>query len=757
MGTKNNHSRVAGQQVDPEAERKEILQQYRELMSALSSKTSEEDQQQIKKAFQIAAEAHKDMRRRSGEPYVIHPLQVARIAVEEIGLGATSVICALLHDVVEDTDYTLKDIEDLFNPTIARIIDGLTKISGIFDHPNSSHQAENFRKILLTLSDDVRVILIKLADRLHNMRTLDSMPSGKQFKIASETTYLYAPLAHRLGLFSIKGELEDLALKYTHPEIYETIATKLRESELERKRFINRFIFPIKKALNYEGIPYKIIHRTKSITSIWNKMKKKEIPFEEVYDLFAVRIIIDTPIEQEKQDCWRVYSMVTDYYRPKMDRLRDWISIPKANGYESLHTTVMSSEGKWVEIQIRSARMDDIAERGFAAHWKYKGDGSVTDLGLDDWLARIREWLQNPDSNALDFLDDFKLNLFSDEIYVFTPKGDIKTLPAGSSTLDFAYNIHSQVGNTAIGAKVNYRLEPLNKKLSSGDQVEIISSKKQKPKEEWYNWVTTARAKTQIKLAIKENRKKYLETGRRTLRKHFRQLKIDFNDANIKALMNFVQEQSEVDFFYKIAIDEINMDKLKAFSMSYKKGNWLRLIKKQFSRKNKTISGSLYDEIRNKLESKPEQLLLGQDIGKMNYALADCCNPIPGDDVIGFIKPGKGLEVHRTNCPRAIERMSTYGKTAVKAKWKETPTVEFLTGIKINGIDKIGLVNDIIKIISEELNVNIRSLEIKSHDGLSEGVIMLYISNTDHLKNLINKLEKVEGVQKVQRIKKDSV
>ncbi|MFW6224282.1 MAG: 2-oxo acid dehydrogenase subunit E2, partial [Bacteroidota bacterium] len=421
------------------------------------------------------------------------------------------------------------------------------------------------------------------------------------------------------------------------------------------------------------------------------------------------------------------------------------------------HTTVMSSEGKWVEIQIRSARMDDIAERGFAAHWKYKGDGSVTDLGLDDWLARIREWLQNPDSNALDFLDDFKLNLFSDEIYVFTPKGDIKTLPAGSSTLDFAYNIHSQVGNTAIGAKVNYRLEPLNKKLSSGDQVEIISSKKQKPKEEWYNWVTTARAKTQIKLAIKENRKKYLETGRRTLRKHFRQLKIDFNDASIKARINFVQEQSEVDFFYKIAIDEINMDKLKAFSMSYKKGNWLRLIKKQFSRKNKTISGSLYDEIRNKLESKPEQLLLGQDIGKMNYALADCCNPIPGDDVIGFIKPGKGLEVHRTNCPRAIERMSTYGKTAVKAKWKETPTVEFLTGIKINGIDKIGLVNDIIKIISEELNVNIRSLEIKSHDGLSEGVIMLYISNTDHLKNLINKLEKVEGTGPGNRITTDDV
>lgn len=740
--------------IDYESERKEILQQYRELISAAVPKTTEEDQQQIKKAFQIAAEAHKDMRRKSGEPYIIHPIEVARIAVEEIGLGATSIICALLHDVVEDTDYTLKDIEELFNPTIARIIDGLTKISGIFDNSDQSHQAENFRKVLLTLSDDVRVILIKLADRLHNMRTLDSLPERKQFKIASETTYLYAPLAHRLGLYAIKSDLEDHALKYTHPEIYETIVTKLRESELERKRFINSFIFPIKKALNQEGLSYKIIHRTKSINSIWKKMKKKEIPFEEVYDLFAIRIVITTPVDQEKQDCWRVYSLVTDFYRPKMDRLRDWISIPKANGYESLHTTVMSSEGKWVEIQIRSQRMDDIAERGFAAHWKYKGDGNVNDLGLDNWLSRIREWLQNPESDALDFLDDFKLNLFSDEIYVFTPKGEIKTLPVNATTLDFAYTIHSQIGNTAIGAKINYKLEPLNKALHSGDQVEIITSRKQKPKEEWYEWVTTARAKTQIKLAIKENRKKYTEPGKRALKQYFRNLKIEYNDANIKALMNYVQTPSEVDFLYKLAIGDIDLENVKAFSMSYKKGNWLRLIKKQFTRKNKTSSSSLYEDIRRKLESKPEQLLLGQDIGKMNYVLAECCNPIPGDDVIGFIKPNKGLEVHRTNCPVAIERMSTFGNSAVKAKWKETPTVEFLTGIKINGIDKVGLVNDITKIISEELSVNIRSLEIKSHDGLSEGIIMLYLSNTYNLKNLITKLQRVEGVQKVQRIKK---
>ncbi|MGM0612194.1 MAG: RelA/SpoT family protein [Bacteroidota bacterium] len=739
---------------DPEAERKEILQEYRELLSEISTRADEEEQQQLKKAFQIAAEAHKDMRRKSGEPYIIHPVKVARITVEEIGLGATSAICALLHDVVEDTDYTLKDIEDLFDTTTSQIIDGLTKISGIFDQTHQSHQAENFRKILLTLSDDVRVILIKLADRLHNMRTLESMPPDKQFKIASETSYLYAPLANRLGLFSIKSELEDLALKYTHPEVFETITKKLKESELERKRFINRFIFPIKKALNQEGFSYKIIHRTKSITSIWKKMKNKEIPFEEVYDLFAIRIIVDTPLPQEKQDCWHVYSLVTDYYRPKMDRLRDWISIPKANGYESLHTTVMSNEGKWVEIQIRSTRMDDIAEKGFAAHWKYKGDGSVTDLGLDDWLSKIREWLQNPESNALDFLDDFKLNLFSEEIYVFTPQGDIKTLPVNASCLDFAYAIHSQVGNMAIGAKVNYKLQPLSKSLHSGDQVEIITSKKQEPKEEWFNWVTTARAKTQIKTAIKEKRKKYVEPGKRVLKQLFRKFKIELTDANIKAFMNFLQEQSEVDFYYKLATEEIDQEKLKDFSNFYKKKTWLRQIKKQFSRTGKTGSKTLYNDIRQKLESKPEQLLLGQDIGKMNYMLADCCNPIPGDDVIAFIKPNKGLEVHQTNCTKAIELMSTYGNSAVKAKWKETPTVQFLTGIKIEGIDKLGLVNDITKVISTELNVNIRSLEIRSHDGLSEGIIMLYLSNTEHLKNLINKLQNIDGVQKVQRIKK---
>ncbi|MFO8054344.1 MAG: RelA/SpoT family protein [Bacteroidales bacterium] len=740
--------------INKEAERKEILQEYRDLILSVSRKADNHGQQQVKKAFQIAAEAHKDMRRRSGEPYIIHPVKVARIAVDEVGLGPTSVICALLHDVVEDTDYTLKDIEDLFSPSISRIIDGLTKISGLFAHSEQSIQAENFRKILLTLSDDVRVILIKLADRLHNMRTLDALASDKQLKIASETTYLYAPLAHRLGLYSIKNELEDLALKYTHPEIYQAITKKLKETDLERKRFINRFLFPIKKSLNQDGISYKIIHRTKSITSIWRKMKKKEIPFEEVYDLFAIRIIIDTPLEYEKQDCWRVYSLVTDHYHPKMDRLRDWISIPKANGYESLHATVMSNEGNWVEIQIRSKRMDKIAEHGFAAHWKYKGDGSVQDLGLTEWLSRIREWLQNPASDALDFLDDFKLNLFSDEIYIFTPKGDIKTLPVGASTLDFAYAIHSDIGDKAIGAKVNFKLEPLSKKLKSGDQVEIITSKKQEPKEEWYQWATTARAKTQIKHAIKEKRKKNLETGKRTLKKYFRLLKIQFNEANVKALMNFVQEQSEVDFYHKIAVEEIDLDKIKAFSLSYKKGSWLRLIKKQFSKSEKPHPDSLYNKIRSKLESKPEELLLGQDMEKMQYFLAECCNPIPGDDVIGFIKPNKGIEVHRTNCQTAIEHMSKFGKTAVKAKWKETPTVEFLTGISISGIDKIGLVNDITKIISNELNVNIRSLEIKSYDGLSEGVIMLYISSTEHLKSLMNKLSKVDGIQKIQRIKK---
>ncbi|MFO7977829.1 MAG: RelA/SpoT family protein, partial [Bacteroidales bacterium] len=513
-----------------EQERKEIIKQYRGLLGVCRPNISKEDRQRIRKAFNFATEAHKEHRRKSGEPYIFHPIAVGRIVVEEIGLGATSVICSLLHDVVEDTDYTLADISEHFGEEVAKIIDGLTKISDIFDQ-TTSVQAENFRKMLLTLSDDVRVILIKLADRLHNMRTLESLPPKKQLKIANETLYLFAPLAHRLGFHAIKSELEDLALKYTEPEIYNTIARKLVDTEEERNRFISSFNQPIRRALNAEGFNFSILARTKSISSIWEKMQKKEIPFEEVYDIFAIRIVIDTPEQREKADSWKVYSIVTDIYRPNPDRLRDWISTPKANGYESLHTTVMSRQGKWVEVQIRTRRMDEIAEKGYAAHWKYK-ESRIGESGIDKWLRRIREILKTAETDALDFIDDFKLNLFSDEIIVFTPKGELRTLPVGSTALDFAYSIHTQVGNNCLGAKVSHKLVPLSQVLKSGDQVEIITSAKQHPKPDWLNYVTTARAKGKIKTSLKEARKKQAEEGKEILDRKLRQLKIEHNPAN---------------------------------------------------------------------------------------------------------------------------------------------------------------------------------------------------------------------------------
>ncbi|MCF8296853.1 MAG: RelA/SpoT family protein [Saprospiraceae bacterium] len=739
--------------LDVDEEKKDILKRYRNLLKVCRPKTNKEDKKLIRKAFHIAAEAHKDMRRKSGEPYIIHPLEVAYIAVAEIGLGTTSVICALLHDVVEDTDYSLADIEDLFGKKVAQIIDGLTKISGIFDHTTSSIQAENFRKILLTLSEDVRVILIKLADRMHNMRTLDSMTEEKKLKIASETVYLYAPLSHRLGLYAIKSELEDLALKYTEPEIFKTITRKIIETELERKRFIYKFLLPIKKELNQQGINYKIIHRTKSVNSIWNKMKKKEIPFEEVYDLFAIRIIIESPLENEKADCWKVYSIVTNHYHPKQNRLRDWISIPKANGYESLHTTVMSRTGKWVEIQIRTTRMDEIAEKGYAAHWKYKNENDA-DSGLDEWLSRISEILQSPESeDALDFLDDFKLNLFSDEIFVFTPKGDLKTLPVKATVLDFAYNIHSQVGNSSIGAKVNHKLVPLSYVLKSGDQIEIISSKKQIPKEEWLTYATTARAKTQIKNALKDQKKKYTIEGKEILKDYFKQMKIEFTNSNIRSFQTFTDTPGLTDFYYKIATGIIGVNELKEFTLSNEKSSWLNYIKRPFTKVPKILTPeTLSINIREQLKSKPEELLLGKNIKEIDYTISKCCNAIPGDDVIALKTKGQGLVIHRTNCPTAIQIMSTHGGDIVKAKWKQKESISFLTGIKFNGIDRIGLLNDILNIISDELTINIRSINIESSENMTEGIAMLYVNDTKHLQNVIDKLKKVNGIQKISRL-----
>jgi len=746
------------QAFDLEKERQEILKRYKNLLKVCKPNSSTEDKKLIRKAFNLAVEAHKDMRRKSGEPYIYHPIAVAYISASEIGLGTTSVVCALLHDVVEDTDYTLTDIRGLFGEKVARIIDGLTKIAEIFDNNSPSLQAENFKKMLLTLSDDVRVILIKLADRLHNMRTLSAMPPQKQLKISYETLYLYAPLAHRLGLYSIKSELEDLALKHTEPEIYDNIYQKVKESEKERARFITRFINPIKKELNNQKIDFSITHRTKSINSIWEKMKKKEIPFEEVFDLFAIRIVVNTPVESEKAECWKVYSMVTDFYRPNPDRLRDWISIPKANGYESLHTTVMSSTGQWVEVQIRSKRMDEIAEKGYAAHWKYKETGN-SESGLDEWLRKIRELLKSPEANALDFLDDFKLNLFSDEIFIYTPKGELKTLPVGSTILDFAYNIHSQLGDSCIGAKVNHRLVPLNYKLKSGDQVEIISSGKQKPKEDWLNYVITAKAKSRIKVALKEDIRKLAEEGKEILMRKFKQFKLEFNNTNITKLSNFYKISNSQELFCQVANGKIGVKEIKLFIQEKDRSKWFKYLTSPFSMlsgKDKAIpeKDSLQNKIATQLKNKPDTLLIGDNMEKLQYTISPCCNPIPGDDVFGFVTINEGIKVHRTNCPNAINMLSKYAYRVVKAKWTNNESLAFLAGIKIIGIDKIGLVNNITTVISSDLNMNIRSISVDSNAGTFEGIVMIYVHDTKNLNALIQNLKKVDGVQQVIRIDK---
>jgi len=728
------------QSIDVDVEKKEILKRYRNLLKSCRKVLNKGDKQLIRLAFDTALEAHKEMRRKSGEPYIYHPIAVAQIVTEEIGLGPTSVVAALLHDVVEDTDMTIGDIERLFGKKVAVIIDGLTKISGVFDH-SSSLQAENFRKMLLTLSDDVRVILIKLADRLHNMRTLDSMLREKQMKIASETAYLYAPLAHRLGLYAVKTELDDLALKYMEPEVYRTIAYKLQQTKRERNRFINEFIEPISKELSKQGLKFEIKGRPKSIHSIWNKMKKQTVSFEEIYDLFAIRIIIESPAEIEKSDCWKVYSIVTDFYLPNPDRLRDWISTPKANGYESLHTTVMGPKGTWVEVQIRTQRMDEIAEKGYAAHWKYKE--STIENALDEWIHKIREILENPESNALDFIDDFKLNLFSEEMFVFTPKGELRTLPANSTTLDFAFDIHSDIGYKCIGAKVNHKLVPLSYQLHSGDQVEIITSGKQTPKDDWLNFVTTAKAKSRIKLALKEEKRKIAEEGREILEKKFKSLKINLNTANINELLAFYRVPTSLDLYYKIAKGLVDLVDLKEFIIE----------KNNIKPKNipKIESNSLEDMVKLARGSS-EMLIIGENMDKMDYKLSSCCNPIPGDDVFGFITVNDGIKIHRTNCPSAMQLMSNFAYRIVKAKWTSQKEIAFLAGVRLTGIDEVGVVNNITRVISSQLKVNMRSISIDSNDGVFDGTIMLFVHNTDHLTTLMKQLEKVNGILTVHRI-----
>ncbi|MDB3887344.1 bifunctional (p)ppGpp synthetase/guanosine-3',5'-bis(diphosphate) 3'-pyrophosphohydrolase [bacterium] len=733
------------QEIDLEKEREEILLAYEDLLDAAKhAKKDEVTLKKIKKSFDLAMDAHKDMRRKSGEPYIYHPIAVAKICAEEIGLGATSIICALLHDTVEDTEVSLEDIETLFGKKEALIINGLTKISEVIGN-RQSIQAENFRKILLTLSEDVRVILIKLADRLHNMRTLGSMKREKQLKIASETLFLYAPLAHRLGLHTIKSELEDLCLKYQEPEKYEEIKSKLKKTDDVRERFIKSFSSPIIKELEERGLKFEMKGRPKSIFSIWNKMQKQEVDFEQVYDVFAIRIILDSQPEDEKSDCWKAYSIVTDFYQPNPERLRDWISVPKANGYESLHTTVVSPSGKWVEVQIRTERMDDIAEKGFAAHWKYKEGGGES--LFDKWINQVRELIENPDANALELIDEFKLNLYSEDIYAFTPKGDLITLPVGACSLDFAFAIHSQVGSTCLGAKVNNKLVPLSSVLSSGDQVEVLTSSNQTPKKAWLKFVKTHKAKATIKSVLKAEKRELADEGKLMLEKEFKRLKINYVNLSLKELQRHYKVSSPFDLYYRIAEGVIDLDNLKNFE-----------VKKGVLRHKTTIRkrvSSYIDQLRpgtpKKEEPKKNLLLIGDTQEELDYTLSPCCNPIPGDEVFGFVTIKEGIKIHKINCPNAVQLMSNYSYRIVNAHWTGKEELSFLAGLKVTGIDEVGMVNKITQIISSQLHVNMKSISFESNDGVFEGNVMAYVNNTTHLDELIEKLENVAGVINVSR------
>ncbi|MEQ1734085.1 MAG: RelA/SpoT family protein [Bacteroidia bacterium] len=729
--------------IDLEAEKKEILRRYRTLLKSIRRKVDPKEKKDIRKAFELAVDAHKEMRRKSGEPYIYHPIAVAQICVEEIGLGPTAVICGLLHDTVEDTEVTLNDIERGFGTKVARIIDGLTKISEVYDYNTSSVQLENFKKMLLTMSDDVRVILIKLADRLHNMRTLENMKRDKQLKIASETQYLYAPLAHRLGLNSIKTELEDLSLKFTEPEQYDFIIQKLKDTEKERKKYITKFCEPLIESLDAAGIKYSIKGRPKSINSINNKIKKQGIPFESIYDIFAIRIIIDAEAMEgdEKALCWKSYSMVTDHYLPSPDRLRDWVSTPKTNGYESLHTTVMGPDGKWVEVQIRTVRMDEIAEKGYAAHWKYK-ESNTSENALDNWIAKIRETLENPDANALEFLDEFKLNLFAEEIFVFTPNGELRRLPNAATALDFAFEIHSRVGVSCIGAKVNSKLVPLSHVLKSGDQVEILTSKKQQPKEDWLKYVVTSKAKNRIREALRDEKKIVADEGKLIFDKKMKSLSVKVEAAGLKKIIAFYKVSSPLDLYYRIAKATINLNKLKDII----DGDG-HIVDAHLPKQDKP-----FEQVVSEIRGNTETLVLGDALDKIEYKLSPCCNPIPGDDVFGFITIGEGIKIHRVSCPNAVQLLSNYAYRVVKAKWTSQESIQFLAGMKLEGVDDVGIVNNLTKIISEDLMVNMRSISFDTDDGIFTGKIMVYVHDTAHLDNLIAKLMTVGGVHKVTRM-----
>lgn len=725
--------------IDLEKEKKEILNQYKGLIRACKPYVDKEGRVQIRKAFNLALEAHDGMRRKSGEPYIYHPIAVARIVAEEIGLGTTSIICALLHDTVEDTDITLVDIQKQFGTTRSNIIDGLTKLGKVL--PDSkSMQADNFRKILLTLAEDIRVIIIKLADRLHNMRTMDSMPPHKQLKIASETLFLYAPMAHRLGLYNIKSELEDLSMKYTHPDIFNEISQKLAASEIERRNYIKSFIRPIKERLSAANLKVDIKGRPKSVSSIWTKMKKKAVKFEEVYDIFAIRILITTEEELEKSDCWKVYSIITDRYTPNPDRLRDWVSVPKANGYEALHTTVMGPKGKWVEVQIRSARMDQIAEKGIAAHWKYKENNN--DHALDDWLKKIREVLDNPEADSIQFLDNVKLNLFSTEIYVFTPLGDMKVLPSGATVLDFAYDVHTELGNKCLGAKINHKVVPITTRLKNGDQIEIITSEIQQPTEEWLDKVVTAKAKSMVAHFINREKRGIARLGRQMLEQKFSDLKISLKKVNIQTVIAFYNKPTETDLFFDIGVDNINLDEL----------DQLKIIdnKLKIPKTIKSVT-TLDDRIKNQLSENANLLSFDNIEDDIDYGLAKCCNPIPGDEVVAINKED-GLEIHRTKCGEAIGLMSIYGGQIVKTKWSTTRGIAFLTGLKINGVDSSGVMYKITKVISHDLNITMKSISIEGDEGHFEGKIIVYVHNNKELQKLIDQLNELDFIISTEQL-----
>ncbi|TMI83973.1 MAG: bifunctional (p)ppGpp synthetase/guanosine-3',5'-bis(diphosphate) 3'-pyrophosphohydrolase [Bacteroidetes bacterium] len=722
-------------------EKKLILREYRALLRSLKAKLKAGDRKTIRLAFEIAADAHKTMRRKSGEPYILHPLAVARVCVEEIGLGIRSTICSLLHDTVEDTDISLEDVERDFGSEIARIVDGLTKISNVID-VNASKQAENFKKILLTLTDDPRVILIKLADRLHNMRTLDSMKREKQLKIASETVYVYAPLAHRMGLYNIKTEMEDLSMKFLEPETYREIAQKLAETKRERTKYINEFIKPLNEKLEKGGFDFDIYGRPKSIHSIWTKMKKKGVAFEEVYDLFAIRVILNSPTEREKEDCWKVYSLITDEYTPSPERLRDWLSNPKSNGYEALHTTVMGPEGRWVEVQIRTKRMNEIAEKGLAAHWKYK-EGGPDESRFDKWFQQIREVISAEDTDSIDFLQDFKTSFLAEEIYVYTPKGDVKMLPVGSTALDFAFAIHSAIGVKCIGAKLNHKLVPISQKLRSGDQVEIITSNKQKPSEDWLTFVVTAKAKSKIKDALKEEKRKIAEEGKYTLQRKLEGIGAAFSQHNIEELVNWYKLGSPLDLFYQVSIKNLDLKDIKDFKVHGDKLEPPKPVKQVHE---------LKPEIVPTISKKETELIIfGESSDKIVYNLANCCKPIPGDDVFGFVTTGKGLTIHRTNCPNAAKLLANYGHRVVKTKWAKNKEISFLTGLRIIGLDDVGVVNKITNLISGEMWINIAAITIEAKEGLFEGNMRVYVHDKEELDELVTRLRGLTGIHSVDR------